>query len=70
MSFDFPFWIMLHLNLPQNFDVNSFQSTVRFSQSDLLLNSSDGTVALCKDKEKIHLHWFSRLFIQFFPVRL
>ena len=59
------FWIMLHLNLPQNFDVNRFQSTVRFSQSDLLLTSSDGTVAFCKDKERIHLHWFSRHVIQF-----
>ena len=60
-----PLWIMLHLNLLQNFGVNRFQSTVRFSQSDLLLTSSDGTVAFCKDKERILLQWFSRQVIQF-----
>ena len=58
-GFQFPLWIMLHLNLPQNFGVNRFQSTVRFSQSELLPISSDGTVAFSKDKERIHLHWFS-----------
>ena len=63
MSF---FGFQLHQDLPQNFDVNRFQSNVRFSQSELLLTSSDGTVAFCKDKERIHLHWFSRLFILFF----
>ena len=57
-GFQFPLWIMLHLNLPQNFGVNRFQSTVRFSQSELLPFSSDGTVAFSKDKERIHLHWF------------
>ena len=56
---------MLHLNLLQNFGVNRFQSTVRFSQSDLLLTSSDGTVAFCKDKERILIQWFSRQVIQF-----
>ena len=66
MSFGFQFllWIMLHLNLPQNFGVNRFQSTVRFSQSEFLSISSDGTVAFSKDKERILLHWFSCLVIQ------
>ena len=63
--FQFPLWIMLHLNLLQNFGVNRFQSTVRFSQSDLLLTSSDGTVAFCKDKERILIQWVSRQVIQF-----
>ena len=67
MSFGFQFllWIMLHLNLPQNFDVNRFQSTVWFSQFELLPISSDGTVAFSKDKERIHIHWFSCPVIQF-----
>ena len=71
MSFGFQFllWIMLHLNLPQNFGVNRFQSTVRFSQSEFLSISSDGTVAFSKDKERILLHWFSCLVIQLSPVR-
>ena len=37
----------------------------RFSQSDLLLTSSDGTVASSKDVERILLHCFSRLVIHF-----
>ena len=65
LVFQFPLWIMLHLNLRQNFGVNRFQSTVRFSQSDLLLTSSDGTVAFCKDKERILIQWCSRQVIQF-----
>ena len=59
------FGFQLHQDLPQNFDVNRFQSNVRFSQSALLLTSSDGTVAFCKDKERILLQWFSRQVIQF-----
>ena len=39
---------------------------VRFSQSDLLLTSSDGTAASSKDVERILLHCFSRLVIHFF----
>ena len=69
MSFGFSNFhhgLCMHLNLLQNFGVNRFQSTVRFSQSDLLLTSSDGTVAFCKDKERILLQWFSRQVIQFF----
>ena len=71
MSFGFQLllWIMMHLNLPQNFGVNRFQSTVRFSQSEFLSISSDGTVAFSKDKERILLHWFSCLVIQLSPVR-
>ena len=65
----FLLWIMLHLNLPQNFGVNRFLSTVRFSQSEFLSISSDGTVAFSKDKERILLHWFSCLVIQLSPVR-
>ena len=38
---------------------------VRFSQSDLLLTSSDGTAASSKDVERILLHCFSRLVIHF-----
>jgi hypothetical protein len=37
---------------------------VRFSQSELLLTSSDGTVASSKDVERILLHCFSRLVFQ------
>ena len=48
-----------------NFVSNSFQTTVRFSQSDLLLTSSDGTVASSKDVERIPLYCFSRLVIHF-----
>ena len=48
----------LHQDLPQNFCVNRFQYTVRFSQSEFLPFSSDGTVAFCKDKERNHLYWF------------
>ena len=43
-----------------------FKTTVRFSQSDLLLTSSDGTVASSKDVERILLHCFSRLVIHYF----
>ena len=39
---------------------------VRFSQSDLLLTSSDGTVASSKDVERIPLHCFSRPVIHHF----
>jgi hypothetical protein len=42
-----------------------FQTIVRFSQSELLPISSDGTVTFCKDKERILLHWFSCPVIQF-----
>ena len=38
----------------------------RFSQSDLLLTSSDGTVASSKDVERILLHCISRLVIQYY----
>ena len=69
LVFQFLLWVMLHLNLPQNFGVNRFQSTVRCSQSEFLSISSDGTVAFSKDKERILLHWFSCLVIQLSPVR-
>ena len=45
---------------------NCFLTTVRFSQSELLLTSSDGTVASSKDVERILLHCFSRLVIHYF----
>ena len=45
---------------------NSLLTTVRFSQSELLLTSSDGTVASSKDVERILLHCFSRLVIHYF----
>ena len=48
------------------FQLFSNQTTVRFSQSDLLLTSSDGTVASSKDVERILLHCFSRLAIHYF----
>ena len=38
----------------------------RFSQSDLLLTSSDGTVASSKDVERILFHCSSRLVIHYF----
>ena len=41
-------------------------TTVRFSQSELLPTSSDGTVASSKDVERILLHCFSRLVIHHF----
>ena len=68
MSFGFPF---LHngqcciRTFLRTSIATGFKSTVRFSQSDLLLTSSDGTVAFCKNKERILLHWFSRQVIQF-----
>ena len=48
-----------------NFVSTCFQTTVRFSQSDLLLFSSDETVASSKDVERIPLYCFSRLVIHF-----
>ena len=47
------------------FQLFSILITVRFSQSELLLTSSDGTVASSKDVERILLHCFSRLVIHF-----
>ena len=47
------------------FQLFSNQTTVRFSQSVLLLTSSDGTVASSKDVERIPLYCFSRLVIHF-----
>ena len=47
------------------FQLFSNQTIVRFSQSELLLTSSDGTVASSKDVERILLHCFSRLVIHF-----
>ena len=58
--FQFPWWNLLLLNLPQNFDVNRFQYTVRFSQSKLLPISSDGTVAFCKDKDFFYIGFLAQ----------
>ena len=55
----------LHQDLPQSFVSNRFLTNVRFSQSDLLLTSSAGTVASSQDGERILLYWFSRLVIHF-----
>ena len=60
----------LHLNLLQNFGVNRFQSTVRFSQSELLPISSDRTVAFCKDKERTSSTLVFLTCHPFSPVRL
>ena len=63
LNFQFSLWFMLHLNLPQSFVSNRSPTTVRFLQSDLLLTSSDGSVAPNQDDERIFLYWFSRLVI-------
>ena len=44
-----------------NFKHQLWVMTVRFSQSELLLTSSDGTVASSKDLERILFHCLSRL---------
>ena len=58
----FPFFKSLQTK-PKSFCFMSVP--VRLSQSDLLLTSSDGTVASSKDLERILLHCFSRLVIHF-----
>ena len=57
-------WLTQELTKPVSNNLFTFLFA-RFSQSDLLLTSSDGTVASSKDVERILLHCFSRLVIHY-----
>ena len=55
-----------HVEFQTGFQTKFDSLPVRFSQSELLPTSSDGTVASSKDVERIPLHCFSRPVIHHF----